>query len=71
MPYNLIKEVTLAMNDINFAGFESRVKEMIITLLEQPIKRIYQYDEIISELSGTMRKNVRRTNELDFILQKY
>ena len=34
MPYNLIKEVTLAMNDINFAGFESRVKEMIITLLE-------------------------------------
>ena len=44
---------------------------MIITLLEKPIRKIAQNDEIIHKMGESMRKNIRLTHELDFTLQKY
>ena len=33
----LVKQVTKSMNEVNFAGFETRIKKMILNLIEKPV----------------------------------
>ena len=69
--HQVIKEVTKTMNNINFIGFERKVKEMIISFLEKPIKQITHSEGILSKMSETVRRNVRRVHELEFVMEKY
>jgi len=68
LTHQVIKEITKTMNEVNFAGFETRVRSMIITLMEQPLRKMQQNDEVISKLGDSLRKNIRRTHEMEFII---
>ena len=68
MPQNLVRDVTTAMTNINFVGFEGRVRQLVIGLLEDPIKRMTSYDELMTRMNAGIQRNIRRTHELDFIL---
>lgn len=71
LPKNLVREVTTAMTNINFVGFEGRVRQLVIGLLEDPIKRMTSYDDLLTRMNTAIQRNIRRTHELDFVLQKY
>ena len=71
LTHQLVKEVTKSMNTINFGGFESKVYSMIMELLEKPIRTMHEYEEIMTRMGESLRKNIRRTHELDFVCQKY
>ena len=47
------------------------MRQMIVGLMEGPIKQINGYDELITRINEGLQRNIRRTHELDFILQKY
>ena len=34
----LVEDVTKSLNEVNFMGFEARIKKLILTLLENPVK---------------------------------
>lgn len=71
LTHQVIKEVTKTMNAINFAGFEKRVNQLVLTLLEKPIRQISHSEQIITKMSDTLRRNVRRVHEIEYILEKY
>jgi len=56
------------MNAVNFQGFEARINELILTLLEKPVRKIQQNDQLISKIGESLRKNIRRTHEIEFIM---
>ena len=56
------------MTNINFVGFEGRVRQLVIGLLEDPIKRMTGYDDLMARMNTAIQRNIRRTHELDFIL---
>ena len=56
------------MSNLNFVGFEARVRQMIITLMEGPIAQINGYDTIIQKINELLQRNIRRTHELEFIM---
>ncbi len=40
LTHKVVKEITKTANEVNFVGFETRVRQMIISLMEQPIRKI-------------------------------
>ena len=71
MTHQLVREVTKTMNAVNFVGFEQRIYQLIIGLLENPIRKMQQSEDILKKMSESLRRNIRRTHELEYIVQKY
>ena len=67
----LVEDVTKSLNDVNFMGFESRIKKLILTLLENPVKQMHEQEKSIVELTDTNRRVNRRMLETEFIMQKF
>lgn len=51
--------------------FETRVKDLILTLLDKPLTKMTIQEELMTKYSESLRRNIRRTQELEFTLQKY
>ena len=71
MTHELVNKVTKAMNEVNFMEFETRVKDLILTLLDKPLTKMTIQEELMTKYSESLRRNIRRTQELEFTLQKY
>ena len=71
LTHQLVKDVTKTMNASSYMGIESKIRAMIISLLENPVKQMSQHEEVITKMGESLRKNIRRTHDLEYILQRY
>ena len=71
MTHELVNEITRTMNEVNFAGFEGRVKQLILTLIEKPLQKMGLNEQLLEKYTESTRKIVRRQHEMEYIIQKF
>ena len=52
-------------------NFEGRMKKVILEVIEQPVNNIRLLEDLVHKYAETTRKNVRRTHELEFVVEKF
>ena len=52
-------------------GFEARIKKLILTLLENPVKQMHKQEQTLHNMADTLRQNQRRMHETEFIVSKF
>ena len=67
----IVKEVTKSLNEINFYGFENKLRGIILSLLERPVTKMKEQEEIINLLSKSTKAYMRRLHEAEFIVHKF
>ena len=71
MSHDLITTVTEAMNKANYFGIEGRIKEVVLSVVDKPVKKMKLLEEMVSKYADSTRKNVRRIHELEYVIQKF
>ena len=71
MTHELVSHVTKTINEVHCTEVESRVKEIIVALLDKPLKNMALNEELLSKYGETARRNVRRVHEMEYIVQKF
>ena len=59
------------IENVHCTEVESRVKEIIVALLDKPLKNMALNEELLSKYGETARRNVRRVHEMEYIVQKF
>jgi hypothetical protein len=67
----IVQEVTKSLNEVNFFGFENRIRALILGLLEKPIQTMKDQESTIKLLSTSSKSYMRRIHEVEFIVHKF
>ena len=67
---DLISKVTKTVNDVNFVAFEGRTKEIILSILEEPLGKIGLQETMLEKYGEGLRKTVRRVYEMEYTINK-
>ena len=55
MTHELVSEVTKSINEVNFGQFENRIKEIILKIVEKPIRRMALNEELFVKYAQSTR----------------
>lgn len=59
------------MNNLNFMEFETRVRDMILEMIDKPLKKLNLQESLLKKYGDSQRRNVRRIHEVEFIMSKF
>ena len=71
MTHSLVEQVTRSINEVNLMGHESRIKELVITLIKEPLTKMSLQESILAKFGEALRRNIRRTHDIEHIVEKY